>query len=218
MATSRRQTTRRLVSVFRVVFDGIPTFFFECAVLCLRRDDWRFDARRRFLSSCSVTSWGWSAQNDLSRRCDALRRLFSIGRIVTRSSYWFNFQFVADFAALSVATLGVGFPTSCPMASRGSSSLIVASCSRVARICVPTLGVGLSQSLHMVFLGFYWLHLHFGFGVAMLGFFFPTLCQMLSRRSSTLNLASFTLSRCTALVFRRRVGSRPWASIAKYGV
>lgn len=43
---------------------------------------------------------------------------------------------------------------------------------------LPTLGVGLSQSLHVAFWGFCWLHLHFAVG---LGPYLPALCQMSSR-------------------------------------
>jgi hypothetical protein len=50
-------------------------------------------------------------------------------------------------ATLDVATLGTGFPTSCPVASRGSPALNMAS------FGVTTLGVGFPTSCPMVFRG-----------------------------------------------------------------
>jgi hypothetical protein len=124
--------------------------------------------------------------------------------------------------------------------SNGIPRLIFAKYVAVATIGVPTLGVGLSQSLHMTSRGLYWPHLRFGVGVATIGACFPSSYQI-SRGSSTLNLASFrgvaTLgfglpASClkasrgfswpnlefwvvarSASVFRRRVGSHPWASL-----
>jgi hypothetical protein len=78
----------------------------------------------------------------------------------------------------------------------------------VAMVVVPTLGVGLPQSLHMASRGFYWLYLSFGVatvGFATLGVYFSTSYQM-SRISCALNLASFcgvTMTSVATLATRR---------------
>jgi hypothetical protein len=71
--------------------------------------------------------------------------------MVCRGFCWLHLQFVVH-----VATLGVGFPTSCPMASRGSSSLNMA-----CFVGVATFVVGLSASCLVAFLGSaaQWWHL-----------------------------------------------------------
>jgi hypothetical protein len=88
----------------------------------------------------------------------------------------FILQYVVDVAAIFVATLGFGFPSTCPMASRGSSSLNMASFAGVAIIAVPTFGVSLSQSLRVASRDFCWRHLRFRVGVTtLLPYVIPTL-------------------------------------------
>jgi hypothetical protein len=106
---------------------------------------------------------------------DAWCRFHSIGRMA---------YFVFDVATNSVATFGVGFPTSCAMPSRVLSSLNMASFGCFAMIGVATFDFGLSQSWHMASRCF-WVC------VATLIFSSPTSCQMLSRGSSAPNVASF---------------------------
>jgi hypothetical protein len=105
------------------------------------------------------------------------------------------FAFLVDVTTNSVAKFDVCFSASCPMISRGSSSLNMASFGGSATIGVPTLEVGFSQSWRVSSRCFCWLHLRFGVddvktGVATLVVDFPTSCQM-SRGSSKLNRASF---------------------------
>jgi hypothetical protein len=149
-----------------------------------------------------------------------------------RDIYWIHLYFVADVATNMVATLSVGFPTSCPTAFRGSSSLNVLHFGGIATIGIPTLGAGLSKSLHTAFRRFFWLHWRFGVVVATLAVGFPT-WHMSSPGSSTPNMSSFCgvaalgvgfpasclmasvffsemefcVVACSASVFWRRVGS-----------
>jgi hypothetical protein len=109
-----------------------------------------------FSASCSVMSWGSSAQNMASfgggdSRRDAQLPLVNIIRTASRDFYWLHLQFLGHVAKNSFATLSVGFPTSCPMASRGWSSLNMASSGIFATIGVAILGVGFQTSYHTLY-------------------------------------------------------------------
>jgi hypothetical protein len=62
-----------------------------------------------------------------------------------RGFYLLHFRFEVGLSARIVVTLGVGFPTSCPVVSRGSPTLSMASFDGVASIGVATLGVGFQR-------------------------------------------------------------------------
>jgi hypothetical protein len=82
----------------------------------------------------------------------AMRRLASVFNVLDGISTFIcaNEPSCVGVVTTGVATFGVGFPTLCTVASRGSSSLNVVSFGGVATIGVPTVGVGLSIDAHGV--------------------------------------------------------------------
>jgi hypothetical protein len=106
-----------------------------------------------FPFSCSMASSGSPVVN-IASFCSVVTLGLGLLASVLPRLYWLHLQFVVGVAANSVATLGVVFPTSLPVTSRGSSSLT------------------------MVFWlhrddwrpeDIYWLHLRFGVGVSTIG-------------------------------------------------
>jgi hypothetical protein len=110
--------SRRLASVSNITYDGIPSF--TCAkhgIFWRRRHDSCRDARRRF----SIVS---------TFLCSTM----------------LNIAPVCGVAMTGVATLGVGFPVSCLMTSRGLPMLNMTLLGGVAMTGVATPGAGLPAS------------------------------------------------------------------------
>jgi hypothetical protein len=163
------------VAMVGVVTNCIPWFICpKYNVLLRRRAEWHLDAWRGFSSVVSsvVPRLTCAKYGVFWRRRDDSDATLSVG-FPYRVRWHPDVHLYQICCRVCVATLGFGSPTSFPMASQGSSPINMASLRDVATIGVPTLGVGLWQSLHMASRGFCCFYLLFGVGVC-----FPTSSQM----------------------------------------